>query len=830
MDKRIKTEVTTEGRRGDRVHTEVSAEGRRGDRVHTEVSAEGRRGDRVHTEVSAEGRRGDRVHTEVSAEGRRGERVHTEVSTGRRDTEALEKQFHLLPEDTNMYGDIPEIANTDTLSKVLKRVNSAPIREDFDSNVQKMHSLLSVCEKEYQILEKLNEGGESIVLLCSYQGSKVVAKVFKGAENAGAHSLETREQVFEFMNSSEGRECVVPVIDFGLVSVIQGYLNYFEIFPYYPDGDMENTKIENFDELKDIIRELNQSIHKIHQKGILHLDIKPANIYRQAGKLLLGDFGIAKSMKNTATKTTVGTDGFRAPETVFSVYGGEKAQYIYTEACDYYSFGVTIASLYEGRNYFDGLEQNLTTVRIQKGNLLLSCSSADISFAQCKQLQTLVNCLCQFAPDYRFNYEDVCKWLENPDYKGNVEKSEEADGAVWLREFSIEVNGREYCLKTPEELFEALTDSGDAWKEGMRNLYENYFEEFFKGFDQKLARKANELSKKYVKRNRNLGFFYFLKELYPPGPIAWCGGKWRSLEALSKDIFHSAGLKKRNLQGYASLLNNKIVSYWLQNTEGCTATDEIVKKVKMLEGLSSKFPEIACYWLGYIFASDLNDPLYSCLKIGNKQVNGLSELFRTAFSGPEKFYADQGIYDTLVKWNTDEGAKIYARLCLMGLYPQIEETFINRNDDEFAHFTEVFMFWGALGEMLGMDMTDFNHFFLYYGPLAAIRYICEIQQKEHIYVSIDQSKNELLTTIENTVLPEDCNYKKSYKNLEHMFFILDELRQNLYNNPYLLQVGMIEENQKSKGIICNNLKGYFGYVFFGETVPLGLAQFIQEDL
>ena len=63
-----------------------------------------------------------------------------------------------------------------------------------------------------------------------------------------------------------------------------------------------------------------------------------------------------------------------------------------------------------------------------------------------------------------------------------------------------------------------------------------------------------------------------------------------------------------------------------------------------------------------------------------------------------------------------------------------------------------------------------------------------------------------------------------------MFFILDELRQNLYNNPYLLQVGMIEENQKSKGIICNNLKGYFGYVFFGETVPLGLAQFIQEDL
>ena len=289
-----------------------------------------------------------------------------------------------------MYGDIPEIANTDTLSKVLKRVNSAPIREDFDSNVQKMHSLLSVCEKEYQILEKLNEGGESIVLLCSYQGSKVVAKVFKGAENAGAHSLETREQVFEFMNSSEGRECVVPVIDFGLVSVIQGYLNYFEIFPYYPDGDMENTKIENFDELKDIIRELNQSIHKIHQKGILHLDIKPANIYRQAGKLLLGDFGIAKSMKNTATKTTVGTDGFRAPETVFSVYGGEKAQYIYTEACDYYSFGVTIASLYEGRNYFDGLEQNLTTVRIQKGNLLLSCSSADISFAQCKQLQTLV--------------------------------------------------------------------------------------------------------------------------------------------------------------------------------------------------------------------------------------------------------------------------------------------------------------------------------------------------------------------------------------------------------------------------------------------------------
>jgi serine/threonine protein kinase, bacterial len=59
-----------------------------------------------------------------------------------------------------------------------------------------------------------------------------------------------------------------------------------------------------------------------HQRGLLHRDVKPANIFMTAGtsqrRILLADFGIGREIAHTggltATNMTVGTVSYAAPE------------------------------------------------------------------------------------------------------------------------------------------------------------------------------------------------------------------------------------------------------------------------------------------------------------------------------------------------------------------------------------------------------------------------------------------------------------------------------------------------------------------------------------
>lgn len=86
------------------------------------------------------------------------------------------------------------------------------------------------------------------------------------------------------------------------------------------------------------------------EHGLLHLDIKPQNIFLQWNHVKVGDFGQVKDLQGLAAQVTGGiTPVYAAPET----FDG-----IVTRACDQYSLACVYQELLTGQRPFDGTSMN----------------------------------------------------------------------------------------------------------------------------------------------------------------------------------------------------------------------------------------------------------------------------------------------------------------------------------------------------------------------------------------------------------------------------------------------------------------------------------------
>ena len=98
-----------------------------------------------------------------------------------------------------------------------------------------------------------------------------------------------------------------------------------------------------------IIRDVAAGLDFAHQRGVIHRDVKPANILvDEAGAVVVTDFGIAKAREAevlTASGSAVGTPAYMSPEQAM----GKRAE----PASDQYSLGVVAYELLTGRMPFE---------------------------------------------------------------------------------------------------------------------------------------------------------------------------------------------------------------------------------------------------------------------------------------------------------------------------------------------------------------------------------------------------------------------------------------------------------------------------------------------
>jgi predicted Ser/Thr protein kinase len=179
----------------------------------------------------------------------------------------------------------------------------------------------------YEVVRELGKGAMGIVYLAKDPliGRLVALKTIRAA--AHADDDETKEFQQRFIREAQAagilnHPSIVTVHDIGNDEAT----NTSFIAMEYVEGHnlkevLNQGRALSFEQIGDIIAQVAEALDFAHAKGIVHRDVKPANIILVEGmRAKITDFGIAKIASGAANLTTtgqfLGTPNYMAPEQV----------------------------------------------------------------------------------------------------------------------------------------------------------------------------------------------------------------------------------------------------------------------------------------------------------------------------------------------------------------------------------------------------------------------------------------------------------------------------------------------------------------------------------
>lgn len=202
--------------------------------------------------------------------------------------------------------------------------------------------------KGYQIQGILAKGGMATIYIAMQESLKrqIALKILdpKLDSTLLEHFLDESRIIASLKHPN-----IIPVYDVGRVGI-----HFYHSMEYLEGGDLEARMSEGLDPHTslEIILELADALYLVHSKGIIHGDIKPANIvFRSDDCPVLTDFGISKRTEvldstNSQSNNILASPSYASPE----MMQGQD----FDQKVDIYSLGVMLYEMLVGEKPFKG--------------------------------------------------------------------------------------------------------------------------------------------------------------------------------------------------------------------------------------------------------------------------------------------------------------------------------------------------------------------------------------------------------------------------------------------------------------------------------------------
>ena len=368
--------------------------------------------------------------------------------------------------------------------------------------------------------------GEANLYLCTYHNRSYVAKVYrrqKAIKDDIILALETVNSPYVATLYETGTWNGAP----------------FEIIPFYKYGSLEGKTIPFLQLRTSIIPALNTGLHELHQKSIIHKDLKPSNIMicDDQKSVAIIDFGISSIREggNTVVVTNTGmTPEYSAPETFRNLF---------LEESDYYSLGITIYELYTGHTPYSGFSKDVIEqyIAVQKIPFPKDFPTELEKLITGLTYNDITNRKDKSNPNRRWTYEEVKLWCAGEDVPvpgGRI--TSESDVSEKIPPFTFQY--KKYT--NVADLADAL---GEDWKNGKRRLYRSLLTQYFTSVNQEVASHCMD-AEEAVRRNvarEDVEFFCLLYKMYPHlKSFHWVEYHFKNMHELGTTILD--GLRKNN--------------------------------------------------------------------------------------------------------------------------------------------------------------------------------------------------------------------------------------------------------------------------------------------
>lgn len=228
-------------------------------------------------------------------------------------------------------------------------------------------------------------------------GGDAILKLYRHGNSLADRALDVVSQI--------DPAHVVKILDWDEVDG-----RWFELQEYCPLGSLADLHDAGSLPLPEVVAELAQALAALHAAGVVHEDLKPANVLvrtRDPLDLVVCDFGVTKALEGSRRWSTgAGTAEYSPPE----AGAGEVSP-----AWDWWSLGMMTAELAIGRHPLALPDGSMPSFHVIRSHL----AQRDIDLSAITDTRTRLLCSGLLTRDttHRWGHEQVTAWLagHNPD-------------------------------------------------------------------------------------------------------------------------------------------------------------------------------------------------------------------------------------------------------------------------------------------------------------------------------------------------------------------------------------------------------------------------------